>query len=240
MDSMNERQKSVLRMLVGDYIKTARPVGSAWLVKRHKMGCCSATVRNDMSFLEQLGFIGQSHFSAGRVPTAAGYRYYIDNLMTTREIPSRFRRRVVLMLKSLDAKKYSRVARTLAAEIASVTGNLTMISMPPDRLEMSGMQYFLCRPEFRDEKLMRRTGLLLDRIGELVFDLRGKLPENSFRVYIDEELNYEFMREMAVVVRKFRDPFGESHVLGMVGPVRMDYSILPDIMDFAATTLEGF
>jgi len=237
---MNERQKAILRMLIGDFIKTARPVGSAWLVKRHKMSCCSATVRNDMSLLEELGLVDQAHFSSGRVPTMAGYRYYIDNLMVNRDLPPRFRRRVVMMIKSFDANKYSRVAKALAGEIASVTGNLAVISMPPDRVEMSGMQYFFNRPEFRDEIMIKRSGLLLDKIADLVFELREKMPEDSFRVYIDQELDYDFMREMAVVLRKFRDPFGESHVFGVVGPVRMDYSIMPDLMDFAATTLGEF
>lgn len=238
--SINDRQKNILRMIVGDYIRHARPVGSANLVKRHKMSCCSATVRNDMAKLEEEGFICQSHSSSGRIPTILGYRYYIDNLMMAKNIPSRFRRRMSMVLHSLDSSKYSQAAKVMAMEVANISESLAIISLPEGRVEMSGMQYVFSRPEFTDSSLIRRMGVLLDRMDGIVFDLRRDLPEDTFRFYLDNELEYDFTREIAFAVKKFRDPFGESHIFGLVGPVRMDYRILPDLMNFASKMLEDF
>ena len=227
-------------MIVGDYIKIAKPIGSAWLVKRHKMGCCSATVRNDMSILEEAGLINQPHFSSGRVPTASGYRYYIDHLMKTRSISPRFRRRMSLVIKDLGSSRYSEAVKVLASEVANITGGLTIVSLPEGRLMVRGMQNILSHPEFRDELLIKRIGVLYDRLDFVVDDLREKLHEGGFGVYLGKDLDYEFVDDIALVFRKFRDPFGENHLFGTVGPLRMDYSILPELMDFASKTLEDF
>ncbi|MFA4930520.1 MAG: hypothetical protein WC570_01480 [Patescibacteria group bacterium] len=240
METINERQKNILRMIVGDYINWARPVGSAWLVRRHKMSCCSATVRHDMVELEKSGYLKQFHTSSGRIPTIVGYRYFIDHLMAAKDLPPRFRRRMSLVLGSLDSTKYSQAVKVLATEVANITDSLVIISMPEDRWYMNGMQYILNRPEFRDGQLTQRMGILLDRIDHIIADLRRQLPDGTYRVYLDDELNYDYTRDLAFAVKKFRDPFGESHIFGSVGPVRMDYQILPKLMDFASKMLEDF
>lgn len=81
---MNNRQNELLRLIVETYIKTVKPVGSKSLVK--KLKCSSATIRNDMAYLESLGYLEKTHTSSGRIPSEAGYKYYVDNLMKTKEI----------------------------------------------------------------------------------------------------------------------------------------------------------
>ena len=76
-----ERKLSVLRAIVEDYVETREPVGSKALVERHALGVSSATIRNDMAALEEEGLIAQPHTSAGRVPTDAGYRLFVDRLV---------------------------------------------------------------------------------------------------------------------------------------------------------------
>ena len=78
------RQKDILKSIVEEYIKTARPVGSKALCKKFK--CSSATVRNDMCDLEDSGYLEKTHISSGRIPSEAGYRYYVDNLMEPKKI----------------------------------------------------------------------------------------------------------------------------------------------------------
>lgn len=78
---LNEREKSILRSIVQQFILTAAPVGSRYIVKKYDIGYSSATVRNIMSDLEESGFINHPHTSAGRVPTDKGYRFYVDSLM---------------------------------------------------------------------------------------------------------------------------------------------------------------
>ena len=74
MSSTDDRRFEVLRAIVADYVSTQEPVGSKALVERHNLGVSSATVRNDMAFLEAEGYIAQPHTSSGRVPTDKGYR----------------------------------------------------------------------------------------------------------------------------------------------------------------------
>ena len=78
---MTERKKKVLRSVVDLYIRTAEPVGSKALTELPDMQCSSATIRNEMADLTAMGYLEQPHTSAGRVPSAAGYRLYVDELM---------------------------------------------------------------------------------------------------------------------------------------------------------------
>jgi heat-inducible transcriptional repressor len=78
---LTERQEQVLKTIVELYTSTARPVGSEALVSSSSLGVSSATIRNEMGHLEDLGYIRQLHTSGGRVPTNAGYRYYVERLM---------------------------------------------------------------------------------------------------------------------------------------------------------------
>ena len=81
---MNNRQNELLKVIIETYIETVKPVGSKSLVKLLK--CSSATIRNDMAYLERLGYLEKEHTSSGRVPSEAGYRYYTENLMKPKEI----------------------------------------------------------------------------------------------------------------------------------------------------------
>ena len=77
---MDERKERILRAIIQDYIKTAEPVGSRTIAKNYDLGISPATVRNEMADLEDLGFLEQPHTSAGRIPSAKGYQYYVDTL----------------------------------------------------------------------------------------------------------------------------------------------------------------
>ncbi len=81
---MSERQQKLLKEIVESYIDTAKPVGSKSLCK--KLKCSSATIRNEMAHLEELGYIEKNHISSGRIPSEAGYKYYVTNLMKPKEL----------------------------------------------------------------------------------------------------------------------------------------------------------
>jgi len=83
-DEMNDRKDKLLKEIVESYIKDARPVGSKALVNKLKVS--SATIRNEMSELEELGYLEKTHTSSGRVPSSAGYKYYVDNIMKPKEL----------------------------------------------------------------------------------------------------------------------------------------------------------
>lgn len=81
---ISNRQEQLLKLIVEDYIKTARPIGSKALCT--KMKCSSATIRAEMSNLEDLGLLEKTHISSGRIPSEKGYRYYVDNIMKPKEL----------------------------------------------------------------------------------------------------------------------------------------------------------
>lgn len=81
---LSERQNKLLKLIVEEYIKNANPVGSHGLCD--ELNCSSATIRNEMATLEEVGFLEKTHTSSGRVPSEKGYRYYVDNLMKPKEM----------------------------------------------------------------------------------------------------------------------------------------------------------
>ena len=81
---LTDRQNKILKLIVENYIKLAKPVGSNLISK--KLKCSSATIRNEMSFLENAGLLEKTHTSSGRIPSEKGYRYYVDNLMELKKM----------------------------------------------------------------------------------------------------------------------------------------------------------
>ena len=83
---INDRKKKLLQAILMEFIANAEPVGSRTLTKRYDLGLSPATIRNEMSDLEEMGFLLRPHTSAGRVPTEKAYRYYVDQMMKTYEL----------------------------------------------------------------------------------------------------------------------------------------------------------
>ena len=81
---LTARQNELLKLIVEDYIKTARPVSSKAICEI--MNCSSATIRNEMAALEDYGLLEKTHTSSGRIPSDYGYRYYVDNIMKPKEL----------------------------------------------------------------------------------------------------------------------------------------------------------
>jgi len=87
MNELTERQKTLLMLVIRDYIEMAQPVGSKALVERYHLDLSSATVRNELSSLDEMGYLRQPHTSAGRIPTEEGYRFFVGQMMHQAELP---------------------------------------------------------------------------------------------------------------------------------------------------------
>lgn len=87
MANLTERQKTLLLLLIRDYIDTAQPVGSKRLVEHYHLDISPATIRNEMAALTEMGYLRQPHTSAGRVPSEEGYRYFVSQMMHNAELP---------------------------------------------------------------------------------------------------------------------------------------------------------
>ena len=83
--ALSDRKIQILQAIINDYIETAEPVGSRTIAKKYNLGISSATIRNEMSDLEEMGLILQPHASSGRIPSDMGYRLYVDHLMQQKE-----------------------------------------------------------------------------------------------------------------------------------------------------------
>ena len=126
--SVEERKLEVLRAIVEDYIATNEPVGSKSLVDRHNLGVSSATIRNDMAALEEDGLIAQPHTSAGRVPTDAGYRVFVDRLTEIKPLSSAEKRAIATFLEG--AVDLDDVLHRAVRALAQLTRNVAVVQYP--------------------------------------------------------------------------------------------------------------
>lgn len=126
--SLSERQQQLLRTLVGLYIRGGQPVGSRTLVQESGVAVSSATVRSIMSDLESSGYVATPHTSAGRIPTAKGYRFFIDTLVTMRPLLGR---ELQVMQDELGPDKTTSELVSAASNLLSVITHQTgLVTMP--------------------------------------------------------------------------------------------------------------
>lgn len=127
MNNLTERQKLILALVIRDYIETAQPVGSARVVENFGLDVSSATVRNEMVALTDLGYLRQPHTSAGRVPTEEGYRYFVRQLMGHSDLPSTTKRTIVHQFyqAGLDVDRWMRLAASVLAHQAQAASLVT-------------------------------------------------------------------------------------------------------------------
>lgn len=123
-----DRKLEVLRAIVEDFVTTSEPVGSKALVERHRLGVSSATIRNDMTVLEDEGYIVQPHTSAGRIPTDKGYRLFVDRLSTVRALSAAEQRAIHSFLDhSIDLDD---VMASSVRLLAQLTRQVALVQYP--------------------------------------------------------------------------------------------------------------
>lgn len=126
MQELDDRKKKILKAIIKTYMETGEPVGSRTISKFADLNVSSATIRNEMSDLTDMGYIVQPHTSAGRIPSDKGYRLYVDELM--REKESEVQEIRSLMIEKTD--KLDKMLKQVAKVLASNTNYATMISVP--------------------------------------------------------------------------------------------------------------
>ena len=144
---LNERKVRILEAIINDYIATAEPIGSRTIAKKYDLGISSATIRNEMSDLEDMGYIVQPHTSAGRVPSDKGYRLYVDRLMHYRELTfeeSDYLRSIIA--NNINHMDY--LMRETAKAISVLTNYTTIVSEP--ELDLTSIKHIQLLP--MDEK----------------------------------------------------------------------------------------
>ncbi len=130
---LTERKLKILQAIISDYISTAEPVGSRTLSKKYQLGISPATIRNEMSDLEDLGFLTHPHTSAGRVPSDKAYRLYVNELMGNAEITPAEKQIIENQLRA-DVNELDKVIKNAARLLSNIT-NLASFVMTPSQEE---------------------------------------------------------------------------------------------------------
>lgn len=126
---LNERKLRILQAIIGDFIRTGEPVGSRTLSKKYELGVSPATIRNEMSDLEDMGFLTHPHTSAGRVPSDKAYRLYVNDLMKKKELSHEEKQIITEKLQS-DMTEFEKTIQHAAHLLSEIT-NLTSFAMTP-------------------------------------------------------------------------------------------------------------
>jgi heat-inducible transcriptional repressor len=179
---LDERKLDVLRAIVEDYVATHEPVGSKTLVDRHNLGVSPATVRNDMAALEEEGYITQPHTSAGRIPTDAGYRLFVDKLSTVKTLSAAEKKAISSFL--VGAVDLDDVVRRTVRLLAQITRQVAIVQYPTlSRSSVRHIEVVTMTPRRLLLVLITSTGRVEQRIVEthddveeqLIGDLRSRL-----------------------------------------------------------------
>jgi len=213
--SLSERQKLILHTLVKEYVKSAQPVASGILVEKYRLDISPATVRNELMFLEEAGYIYQPHTSAGRVPTEAAYLLELE-ILTAKKKELKNSDKEILDNSLISATENLKPA---ARALAELSGNAVFWAFHKNDLYHTGLSNLFTQPEFRQAETVCDVSQVIDRMEEIIDSLFNDLPEGS-KVYLGE--TNPFGAFLGTTILKYRHQ-GVSGLCGILGPLRMDY-----------------
>ncbi len=227
----------------------AAPVGSVTLAKLFDVS--SATIRAEMARLEVLGLIAQPHTSAGRIPTDAGYRFYVNSLTEQQENPTDFssmremkmlgrgespKRNVhALEVRISSQERTDYAIRTAVDMLAELTGNLGLGTIG-DQLYLSGISRLFAQPEFLDNSRIQSVAKLLDNLEPW---LREARPGEPLNIFIGHENPIGKASGVSLIISKFRSPFSDNSYIGVLGPTRQNYAETMRLVRHAGNILEN-
>ncbi len=221
--NMDERKLRILQAIIDDYILTGVPVGSRTISRKYDMGLSSATIRNEMSDLEELGYLDQPHVSAGRIPSTKAYRLYVDSLMHTGRIPDdsegsireHFSGRISQMEEVIDR----------AAQIISSLTRYTSVVLSPKGAQprLQTVQLVPVSPGMALAVIVTDSGIIRDNVIRVGGDMDDDTLYNISRA-LTEELRGKTLEEVcAAMPRLIERMRGSDEVLqGLYGYLASD------------------
>lgn len=226
--NITPRQTQILVAIIEQYAEVASPVGSVTLAKL--FGVSSATIRAEMSKLEDLGLIMQPHTSAGRIPTDKGYRFYVNRLTTQSENEQILLNadnskdnlwgfRAISSRVSAQNDRADHAIRSAVDSLVELTGNLGLATIG-DQLYMNGIYNLFSQPEFESGEAVQSVAQLLDNLEPW---LREVAPNEPLNVYIGSENPIGKSSGASLIISKFESPFSENSYIGVLGPTRQNY-----------------
>ena len=221
---LDERKLTILRAIIQNYLETGEPVGSRTISKYTDLNLSSATIRNEMSDLEEMGYIVQPHTSAGRIPTDKGYRLYVDMLMQDKQAE------MDNLKLELNAKseKLDSILKEAAKVIAVNTNYASMITAPRYRKHRIK---FLQLTQVDPESLL--TVIILD----------GNIVKNNL-IHVAEELTQETLLKLNLMLNTFLQGLDLQEInASVIQKIRNESggysSLISEILDVIATSMES-
>lgn len=243
--SITERQKEILYAIIEEYAEMAAPVGSVTLAKLFDVS--SATIRAEMARLEEMGLIAQPYTSAGRIPTDAGYRMYVNSLTdeSDAELEMNEEKKTDKLEKSdrgvhalemrINAQSRADYAiRGAVDSLVELTGNLGLATIG-DQLYLAGISRLFTQPEFLDNERVRAVAKLLDNLEPW---LREAAPGQPLNIFIGHENPIGKTCEVSLIISKFSSPFSDNSYIGVLGPTRQNYGHVMSLVRKAGNILE--
>ena len=233
---ISERQEKILAQIIEEYAETASPVGSVTMAKLFDVS--PATIRAEMARLEALGLIAQPYTSAGRVPTDAGYRFYVNRMAENDDKA----KDDLLESRGMHAleKRVSSQSRADAAirgavdSLVELTGNLGLATVD-GQLYLSGISRLFMQPEFMDTSRVQAVAKLLDNLEPW---LREAAPGEPLNIFIGHENPIGKNSEVSLIISKFVSPFSDRSYIGVLGPTRQNYLRVMKLVQYAGKLLE--
>ena len=213
---LDSRAELILKLLIEDYIRTAQPVGSKYLNEQYQLGVSDATVRSELATLEAEGFLRSPHTSAGRIPTEAAYVYYLSHLRDKKFVLEGS------TLQSATHEKDTELAlKHLAKKLVEISGETAIVAIDPKWTYYTGVANLFHKQDFQDPAVMQTLSGLVDQFDEVMQRMYQQLPEGP-QVFIGS--SNPFGQEMATILVRYHVDGETQGLLGLVGPLRMDYS----------------
>lgn len=242
--TLSKRQEGILFAIIEEYAEMAAPVGSVTLAKLFNVS--SATIRAEMARLEDFGYIAQPHTSAGRVPTDAGYRYYVNVISEHPEAAENLshfaasdeklldRGNRVLEVRINSQTRADFAIRGAVDSLVELTGNLGLATIG-DQLYMSGIARLFTQPEFLDTQRVQAVAKLLDNLEPW---LREAAPGQPLNIFIGQENPIGKTSQVSLIISRFRSPFSDCSYIGVLGPTRQNYAKVMSLVREAGRVLE--
>ena len=235
---MNTRQSKLLAAIIDEFIQTGMPIGSKRLLEATTLNISSATVRSEMGTLEDQGFLMQPHVSAGRLPTALGYRMYVKDFMQpTREEKIVQKKFDTLKAQYLKRKDQERAYEAVAL-LSHMSPNVAFATIPHrNRVFYMGLANVLRQPEFlHDSQLASAVAEVLEsRLSNLLEEID---IDDQIRYYIGEKHILKQLQSCSMLITGY-SLRGEDGAIGILGPMRMDYSFNTISLELAADLLRS-
>lgn len=218
---LNERKRKVLQAIIEEYINTAEPVSSGALMEKYDLNCSSATIRNEMADLEKQGFLDKVHTSSGRIPSAKGYRFYVDELMQDDRISLE---EIKYISDKLETKVHEieDLTKITATTISEIT-HYTTVTIGPRANEqvIQEIKFVLLSSKMILAIIITDTGMVKETIIKFDEDISEKQVET---------LNYIFNNKLkGEPIEKIDKPLEEFLVEEMTDSIKVIKPILTQI-----------